>query len=127
MRYVFAGSLGAGVYYVLFSLGWLALARWVPYLVLAVAASTMTAIITYPVYRNVVFRTGGPILRGFLRFYVVCLWAMFFNVAGLAALVELVRLPVLVAQAIVLVVGPVINYQAGRLWAFRQREEIHAQ
>ena len=125
-RYVVAGGLGAVVYYGLFALGWLTLSRWVPYPAVSAGASTLTAIITYPVYRYVVFRTGGGILAGFLRFYVVCLWAMVFSVGGLWTLVEVAGLHPLAGQAIVIALGPLINYQIGRLWAFRSREESHA-
>ncbi len=126
VRYVAAGGLGAVVYYGLFALGWFTLSRWVPYLAVSVVASTLTAIITYPVYRCVVFRTGGGVLAGFLRFYVVCLWAMVFAVGGLWTLVEVAGLHPLTAQAIVIALGPLINYQLGRLWAFRSHEESHA-
>jgi putative flippase GtrA len=119
VRYVFAGGLGAVVYYGLFAAGWLGLSHRVPYLLVSVLASTLTAIITYPVYRCVVFRTGGPVIAGFLRFYVVCVWALLFAVGGLWFLVEVAGLVPLVAQAIVIVLGPLINYQAGRRWAFR--------
>ena len=121
VRYVLTGGLSSVVYYLLFAAAWLALSRWIPYLVIAVIASTLTAIITYPVYRNVVFRTGGGVISGFLRFYVVCLWAMLFNLGGLWLLVDVVGLHVLIAQAIVIVLSPLINYQVSRLWAFRPR------
>ncbi len=125
-RYVVAGGLGAVVYYGLFALGWLTVSRWVPYPAVSVVASTLTAIITYPVYRCVVFRTGGGVLAGFLRFNVVCLWAMVLSVGGLWTQVEVAGLHPLAAQAIVIVLGPLINYQIGRLWAFRRPEESHA-
>ena len=120
-RYVAAGSVGAAVYYGLFAAGWLTLGRWIPYLAVSVLASTFTAVLTYPLYRCLVFRTGGSVLAGFLRFYVVCVWALLFAVAGLWFLVEVAGLNPLIAQAIVIMVGPLINYQAGRLWAFRPR------
>jgi putative flippase GtrA len=126
VRYVAAGGLGAVVYYGLFALGWFTLAHRVPYLTVSVVASTLTAIITYPVYRCVVFRTGGGVLAGFLRFYVVCLWAMVFSVGGLWTMVEVAGLHPLAGQAIVIALGPLINYQLGRLWAFRSREQSHA-
>jgi putative flippase GtrA len=126
VRYVLAGGLGAVAYYGLFALGWLTLSDRVPYPAVSAVASTVTAIVTYPVYRCVVFRTGGGVLAGFLRFYVVCLWAMVFSVGGLWTLVEIAGLHPLVAQAIVIVLGPLINYQLGRLWAFRRPEESHA-
>ena len=119
VRYVLAGGLGAILYYGLFAAGWLALAHRIPYPVVSMLASTLTAVLTYPVYRCLVFRTGGSWLTGFLRFYVVCVWAMVFAVGGLWFLVEVAGLHPLLAQAIVIVIGPLINYQAGRLWAFR--------
>jgi putative flippase GtrA len=126
VRYVFAGGVGAAVYYGLFTAGWLTVSRWVPYLLIAALASTLTAILTYPIYRSVVFRATGPVLAGFLRFYVVCLWALIFSLGGLWTLVEVAGLHPLPAQAIIITLGPLINYQAGRLWAFRRREERHA-
>ncbi|MCA2217895.1 GtrA family protein [Jidongwangia harbinensis] len=119
VRYVFAGSTGALLFYALFTVGWLTVSRWVPYLVIATVASTLTAIGTYPLYRSVVFRATGPLLAGFLRFYLVCLWALVFSLGGLWALVEVGGLHPLLAQAVIIVLGPLINYQASRLWAFR--------
>lgn len=126
VRYLFAGSVSAVVYYTFFSAGWFTVSQWVPYLVIAIASNVLTAIVTYPLYRRVVFRATGPLLAGFLRFYVVCLWALVFGIFGLSFLVEVVGMHPLVAQAIVIAVGPVTNYQAGKLWAFRHREETHA-
>jgi putative flippase GtrA len=119
IRYVAAGGLSAAVYYGLFAAGWLTLSRWVPYLAVSVLASTLTAVLTYPVYRCVVFRTGGGVLSGFFRFYLVCVWALLFSLGGLWALVDGIGVNVLLAQAIIILVGPLINYQAGRRWAFR--------
>lgn len=119
VRYVLAGGSGSVLYYGLFAAGWLTLSRWVPYLLVSVLASTVTAVVTYPVYRCVVFRTGGPIIAGFLRFYLLSLWALLFAVGGLWFLVEVAGLHPLLGQAIVIVAGPLINYQAGRLWVFR--------
>ena len=123
VRYVVAGGIGAAVYYSLFTLGWLTVSRRVPYLLIATVASTLTAILTYPIYRWFVFRTTGPWVAGFLRFYVVCVWALIFSLGGLWTLVEVIGLHPLLGQAIVITLGPLINYQAGRLWAFRPPEE----
>jgi putative flippase GtrA len=126
VRYVFAGGIGAAVYYGLFTLGWLTVSRWLPYLLIATVASTLTAILTYPIYRSVVFRTTGPWVAGFLRFYVVCVWALIFSLGGLWALVEVAGLHPLLGQAIVITLGPLINYQAGRRNAHSRPEESRA-
>jgi putative flippase GtrA len=119
IRYAGAGAVGAVLFYGLFSAGWLVLGHRVPYLLIATLASTLTAVLTYPLYRSLVFRATGPVLAGFLRFYAVCVWALVFSLGGLWTLVEVIGWHPLVAQAIVIILGPLINYQAGRLWAFR--------
>lgn len=120
-RYLAVGAVSAVVYYSFFTVGWLAFGGVIPYLVLAVLANAATAVLTYPLYRRGVWRVAGQGPRGFLRFYLVCLWALAFTLIGLPVLVEWVRLPVLLAQAIILVTGPLINYQMLRLWTFRHR------
>jgi putative flippase GtrA len=121
VRYLCAGGVAAAVFYATFAAGWAFLSRWIPYLVIAVGANMITALATYPIYRRIVFRVAGPWLTGFLRFYVLCVGSLLVVFGGLPLLVEVVGLHVLVAQAIVLVGSPVINYQVGQLWAFRQR------
>jgi putative flippase GtrA len=126
VRYLAAGGFGALLYYLLFTAGWLLWGSTVPYLVTAAATSTVCAVVTYPVYRTLVFRADAAGLAGFLRFYALCLGALAFSLGGLTVLVELAGLHVLLAQAVIVLAGPLINYQLGRLWAFRRREEPRA-
>ena len=121
VRYVAAGGVSAVVYYALFTAGWLLLPHGLPYLGIAFVCSSLTAVLTYPIYRCVVFQADGGLLAGFLRFYALCLWALLFSLVGLWALVEAGRMNVLLAQAVIITLGPLINYQAARLWAFRFR------
>jgi putative flippase GtrA len=121
VRYVMTGGLGSAVYYGLFSLGWLLLSGQVPYLGLAILANFATGLVTYPLFRQRVFGATGPLLAGFLRFYLISLGGLAFSLLGLPLLVEVVRTPVLIAQAIILIVWPVVNYQVLKLWAFRKR------
>jgi putative flippase GtrA len=119
VRYVVVGGVAAAVYYMVFSGGWLLLSGHVPYLAMAVVANLVTAVATFPLYQRGVFRTVGPWLPGFLKFYAICFWCLVFTLVGLPLLVEIGRLPVLLAQAVVLVVSPLINYQVNRCWTFR--------
>jgi putative flippase GtrA len=121
VRYLLAGGVAAVVYYGTFSAGWLLGAGRIPYLVMTVLANWVCAVVTYPLYRRLVFRSDGPWLPGFLRFYLICLWSLAFSLAGLPLLVEVGHLPVLLAQAIVIVVSPIVNYQLNRRWTFRDR------
>jgi putative flippase GtrA len=42
---------------------------------------------------------------------------------GLPVLIEWVGLPVLLAQAIIILVNPLINYQLSRYWTFRAHRQ----
>jgi putative flippase GtrA len=122
VRYLATGGITAVVYYAIFSAGWLLLHGRIPYLAMAVIANLLTAVLTYPIYRVAVFRATGPWLSGFARFYAVFVWGLVLSLGGLPLLVEVVHLNVLVAQAIILVASPLINYQLHKLWAFRHRK-----
>jgi putative flippase GtrA len=123
VRYVAVGALSSATYYGLFSAVWLAGGGSIPYLAVAVLANGATAALTYPLYRRGVWRTTAQGLRGFFRFYAVTLWALAFNLVALPILVEWVGLPVLLAQAIIIIVSPLINYQLMRFWAFRRARD----
>ncbi len=120
VRYLLAGGVAAVTYYLIFSVGWLYLPKWLSYLAIAAVANLLTAVLIYPMYRHVVFHTKGPWFTGFLRFYVTAVWALAYALAGLPFLVEILDVHVLVASAIIIVSSPLINYQIHRLWAFRQ-------
>ena len=121
VRYVLAGGLSSAVYYGAFTGLWLGGRERIPYLLVAVVANLFTAVVGYPVNRLVVFRAAGPWLAGFLRFYALSVWALLFTLGGLPLLVEVGRLNVLPAQAIVIAVAAVLNYQISRRWVFRRR------
>jgi hypothetical protein len=128
VRYLGAGAVSAATYYGLFAAIWLIAGGRISYLIVAVVANAATAASTYSLYRRVVWRSPAAGLRGFLRFYVVCLSALAYSFVGLPLLVEWAGLPVLVAQAIVVITSPLINYQLQRFWTFRpavaeQRDE----
>ncbi|MDP9791511.1 putative flippase GtrA [Catenuloplanes nepalensis] len=115
-HYVLAGGLGAVVYYGLFSAGWLILHR--HYLLLAVLANAATAVLTYPVYRRIFGGTGSRV-AGLARFYLVSLGSLACSLGGLPLLVESAGLPVLPAQALIIVVAPLLTYHLHRGWSFR--------
>lgn len=125
VRYLLVGGLASAIYYATFAGLWLVTAERVSYLLVAVAANLVSAVASYPVQRRVVFRAAGSWIGGFLRFYLLALWALLFMLGGLPLLVEAVHLDVLLAQAIIIVASPVINYQGSRRWVFNRRAGRH--
>ena len=119
VRYLLAGGAGAALYYAVFAAGWALAGHRLPYLAVAVLANLVTAPPIYQLYRRLVFRVGGPWWAGFARFYVLSFGSLLVVTVGLPLLVEVAGLHVLLAQALVIVGSPLVNYQLGRLWAFR--------
>jgi putative flippase GtrA len=120
VRYVAVGGVSAVSYYVFFTAIYLLTKDHVHYLVVPVFANLLCAIVTYPLQRKFVFQATGPIVSGFFKYYLVCLWALAFTFVGLPLLVEVFKVPVLIAQAILILTAPLINYQLSKLWAFRR-------
>src|SRR5262249_22119150 len=121
VRYVAVGGVSSTSYYAFFTVLYLLTRHHVHYLFIPFFANLGCAIVTYPLQRKFVFQATGPIISGFFKYYVVCLWALVFTFIGLPLLVELANIPVLISQAILIVTAPLINYQLSKFWAFRNR------
>ena len=82
----------------------------------------LAAAVSYPLYRAIFGSADNGErgrLPGFLRFYVIFLGGLLFVLGGLPILVEVLGMPVLLAQAGLILAWPLLNYQLLRLWAFR--------
>lgn len=120
ITYLLAGAVTAAVYYVLLGLSLLAARNAVPYLILVVGSHLATVMIVYPAYRLVVFRTSTiGWISGYLRFYVVGLTFLGASVVGLPVLVRFAGMPLMAAQALIILLSPPLSYLANRFWAFR--------
>lgn len=113
--------VGAGtnlLYFALFWLGWQLLEGTVPYLVVTAGANLGTAVLVYPAYRGFVFGSTTTWLKGFWKFYTVFVIGLVASLVGMPLLIEVLGVPVVVAQAIVIAVVPVVSYLLHRFWTF---------
>ncbi len=120
LLYLGSGALSAVVYYAILGAQLAALGHRVPYLLLLVTSQFVASVVVYPWYRLMVFRVSGSSwVLGHLRFYAVGLGFLAASVTGVPLLVELAGIPIMVAQALVIVVNVPLGYLAHRLWTFR--------
>ncbi|MDX6239936.1 MAG: hypothetical protein QOG10_4751 [Kribbellaceae bacterium] len=113
--------VGAGtnvIYFGLFWLGWHLLEGTLPYLAVTALANLGTALIVYPAYRTFVFGSATGWLRGFAKFYTVYLVGLVCSLLGMPLLIEVLGVPVLLAQAIMIAIVPVASYLLHRFWTF---------
>ncbi|GII78697.1 hypothetical protein Sru01_36790 [Sphaerisporangium rufum] len=122
ITYLVSGGVTALLYYAILAAGLHIFRDSVSYLCVVVASHFITLVAVYPWYRLVVFRGGRKSwIAGYLRFYAVGLGFLACSLAGLPPLVGAAHLPVLAAQAVVLVGFVPLNYLTHRFWTFRDR------
>ena len=91
------------------------------YLTVLVCAHVVSVLIAFVLYRSVVFRVKGHLLADLWRFETVYLSALAVNLVLLPLLVELAHLPVLLAQALIVVVTSVMSWLGHKNYSFRRR------
>jgi len=115
------GAVNTGVGFLCFA-GFLALLGQQRYMATLVCAHIVSVLIAFVLYRYVVFRVRGHLLRDLWRFETVYLVALAVNLAMLPLLVQLAHLPVLLAQALILVVTALISWVGHKHFSFRRTE-----
>ena len=90
------------------------------YLAALVCAHVVSVLIAFVLYRFVVFRVRGHVLADLWRFETVYLSALAVNFVLLPALVEIAHLPVLLAQALIVLVTSVMSWVGHKHYSFRR-------
>ena len=90
------------------------------YLVVLVCAHVVSVLIAFVLYRFVVFRVRGHVLADLWRFETVYLSALAINLVLLPVLVEIARLPVLLAQALIMLVTSAMSWVGHKNYSFRR-------
>jgi len=134
VAFLIVGAINTGVGFACFA-GFLALlgqgVRPVPpsrYLLAMVCAHVVAVLVAFVLYRVAVFRVRGHLLGDLWRFETVYLSSLAVNFALLPLLVELVHLPVLPAQALIVLVTSVMSWMGHKHYSFRRTsspEDLH--
>jgi len=98
------------------------------YLAVLVSAHVVSVLIAFVLYRFVVFRVRGHVLADLWRFETVYLSALAINLVLLPVLVEIAHLPVLLAQALIMLVTSLMSWVGHKNYSFRRpspSEEVH--
>lgn len=120
LRYLLVGGFNTVFGYGLFALLLYLADDRVHYLVILVAATIVAVLVAFVGYRYVVFRVRGNVLGDFARFSVVYAVALAVNIVALPVLVEGLGVPVLLAQAVVVMGTVVASFFAHRSFSFRR-------
>jgi putative flippase GtrA len=120
LRFLVIGAFNTAFGFTLFALMLHLAGDHVHYLAVLVVAMVIAVLVAFAAYRTFVFRVRGHVLRDLGRFSLVYVGVLAANVIALPLLVEVAGLPVLTAQAIVVVGTVVTNFLLHRSFSFRR-------
>lgn len=121
VRFLIVGGINVVFGYGLFVLFELTMGIVIGYLGSLYASYVLGVIFAFVLHRRVTFRahrTGGSVVLDFVRFASVYVVALVFNTVGLPLLVEVGHLPPIAAQAIIVVITPLITYVGHKYFSF---------
>ena len=119
VAFLAVGATNTAFGYLLFAILLLLLGQRL-YLVALLGAYVVSVLLAFVLYRFLVFRVRGHVLRDLWRFVTVYLFALAVNFVTLPLLVELVHVPVLVAQAMIVLVTSVMSWMGHKHYSFRR-------
>jgi len=90
------------------------------YLVALVCAYVLSVLVAFVLYRHLVFKVRGHVLADLWRFVTVYLASFAINLVVLPLLVELAHLPVLVAQAMIVLLTSMMSWVGHKHYSFRR-------
>ena len=120
VRFVLVGGVNSVFSFLVFAGLLAALQDHVHYLVVLVVTTAIGILEAYLLQRWITFRASGHWWADLARFSSVYLVAFIANLGLLPLLVEVVGVPVLAAQAIVMAVNAIGTYVAHRAFSFRR-------
>jgi putative flippase GtrA len=91
-----------------------------PYLFILVLTYIPAIVIGFTLYRVLVFKVKGHVIKDFVRFTMVQAASLAINAGSLPFFHEVVGLPVLMAQAVSMAVVVVFNYLGHLYFSFRR-------
>ncbi|MCE1274451.1 MAG: GtrA family protein [Chlorobiales bacterium] len=110
---VFGYGLFAGLYYLL--------SKSLNYNVILFISYVVSTINAYLLYKYLVFQTKGDLLRGYLRFSVVYVYAYVGNMVILFGLKRFTSIDLYMGQAISVIVIVLVSYFSHKKFTFKHR------
>jgi len=107
---VYLGLVAGGLFF-----GW-------HYMIAILVAQAITIVCAFPAYRTLVFASRGGWRTDFARFLSVWSSGMVAGFVATPLLVEILRMPPLLAQVVAIVVVAVGSYLGHRYFSFRDRD-----
>jgi putative flippase GtrA len=120
LRYAVVGAVNSVFAFSVFAGLLLAFGGRAHYLVLLLIAHVVGVLEAYSLQRWLVFRVSGRWWRELVRFWSVYLVALAVNMVALPLLVEVAHVPVLPAQAVVMLATTLGTFVAHRIFTFRR-------
>lgn len=118
IRYLFIGGWNTLFGYLVFAGLYVELKHQLHYILIFTLSYVVSITNAYICYKLLVFRTKGNYLREYFRFYLVYASSFIINLGMLPLLVELLKLRLLIAQAILTLLSVFLSYFGHKYFSF---------
>lgn len=120
IAFVIVGAANTAIGFMWFILFELTVGQVAGYMVSLVLAHVAAVLCAFVLYRTLVFRVTGHVLRDLLRFELVYLSALAVNAVLLPISVEVVGIPPIPSQLLIVFVTAVMSYVGHKYFSFRR-------
>jgi putative flippase GtrA len=121
IRYLIIGGWNTIFGYGVFAALYFWLEGLIHYLIILSISYVLSITNAYIGYKLFVFKTRGNILREYFRFYIVYGVSFLFNLASLPLFIEILKLNMYVAQAIVTIITILGSYMLHKNFSFKDQ------
>lgn len=119
LRFLAVGAFNTVSGYLIFALLYYLFSPLVHYLAILAVCTVINITIAFVLHKTIVFRTRGNYLREYLRFYVVYAVPTVTGAALLTFAIEVLRMNVYAAQAVITLAMTVVSYFGHKHFSFR--------
>lgn len=123
-RYLAIGAWNTLAGYAIFAGLYLALSKYIGYIVIAVLSHMIAVTQSFTTQRWIVFRSAGNIWAEYMRFHIAHLGSLAMGLVGLSLAVEILRIPPLIAQAMITALIVIASYFIHQYFTFRKAKDV---
>ena len=122
IRFLLVGGFNTALGYGLFVAFELTIGQHIGYLVSLYGSTLLATIVAFFLHRHFTYKIVGKghMVRDFLRFETVYIASLLINTAALPLLVEIFGVPVLISQALIVVITTTVSYFGHKFLSFRR-------
>jgi putative flippase GtrA len=119
IRFLLAGGWNTAFGYFSFAALYLLFADSIHYMILVIISNILSITNAFISYKFFVFKSKGPVIKEYLRFYLVYSFSIAAGLFAMPVMVEIFKVHPLIAQAAIIAATVIISYFGHKHFSFK--------